>query len=143
MALEKYGLGATITADSSVYVDDMGKARDATGRFVKMANTVPGAMSKMQSSTTRAAMTMKEGLSKISGGIKSVGEGIRNFAIGALPLTAGLIAGIKQAGEFEAQMSTVGSVTRANEKDMASLTKEAKRMGIVSVFTATQAGEGM
>ncbi len=143
MALERYGLGALITADDKPFVAATDRARDSLGRFVSTANGAPSVMSRMSASLSQAAATMKQGAAQISNGVQQLGSGLRSAALGALPLTAAVGAGISQAATFERQMSVVGSITRANEIDMAKLSKEAKRMGIISVFSATQAGQGM
>lgn len=143
MALERYGLGALITADSKPFVSETGRAHNSLGQFVKTANQAPAAMSRMGASVSRASQIMRQGAAQMATGAQQLGAGLRNAALGALPLTVAVGAGIVKAAQFEKQMSAVGAVTRANEQDMAKLNKEAKRMGIVSVFSATQAGEAM
>lgn len=143
MALERYGLGAIITADSKAFVDETGRARNSLGQFISTANQVPSAVSRMSIAITRASRTMAAGAAQIASGAQMLSSGLRSAALGSLPLTIAIGAGIIKAAQFEKQMSAVGAVTRADEDDMSALTKEAKRMGIVSVYTATQAGESM
>jgi len=143
VALERYGLGAIITADSKPFVSETGKARNSLTQFVKTANQAPAAVSRMGAAVSRASMVMRQGATQMAAGARQLGAGLRNAALGALPLTVAVGAGIVKAAQFEKQMSAVGAITRANEQDMAKLNKEAKRMGIVSVFSATQAGEAM
>lgn len=47
------------------------------------------------------------------------------------------------AASFEEQMSKVQAVSNASAEEMAMLTEEAQRLGRETVFTATQAGEGL
>lgn len=143
MALERYGLGAIITADEKPFVASTDRARDSLGRFILTASRAPAVVSSMNASISRAAMIMQRGASQISRGTQTLAAGLRSAALGALPLTLAVGAGLSQAAKFEKQMSVVASITRASERDMAALTKEAKRMGIISVFSATQAGEAM
>jgi len=143
MALERYGLGATLTADDKQFVQASNRARNALGQFIQTADRTPPAMQRMARSVQQATNQMMSGFKQIGAGVKQMGAGLRNAALGALPLTAAVGAGVAKAAKFEQQMSGVGAITRANEEDMAKLTKEAKRMGIVSVFSATQAGEAM
>jgi TP901 family phage tail tape measure protein len=143
MGIERYGLGAIITADDKPFVSATDRARDSLGRFVAMGGRVPASMAQMSASVSNAVAVMRQGAAQMATGVQQLGGGIRNIAIGMLPLTLAVGSGFKQAALFEKQMSAVGAITRANEKDMGRLTDEAKRMGIVSVFTATQAGEAM
>jgi TP901 family phage tail tape measure protein len=143
MALERYGLGATLTADDKQFVQATNRARNSLGQFLKTADRTPPTMQRMSRSVMQATRQMQAGFKQIGAGVKQLGAGLRNAALGALPLTAAVGAGVKKAAEFERQMSAVGAITRTDEEGMAALTKEAKRMGIVSVFSATQAGEGM
>lgn len=143
MALERIGLGATLTADDQPFVQATGRARDALGRFIKTGDRVPPTMTRMGNSVQAATAKMAAGAKKIGAGVNQLATGLRNASLGMLPVTAAIGAGVMKAANFEKQMSAVGAITRANESDMADLTKEAKRMGIVSVFSATQAGEGM
>jgi TP901 family phage tail tape measure protein len=143
MALERYGLGAVITADDKPFVSATDRARDSLGRFISTANGAPATMSRMAASVNQATAAMRQGAAQMVMGAQQLSAGLRSAALGALPLAAAVGAGVVKAAQFERQMSAVGSVTRANEQDMAKLNKEAKRMGIVSVFSATQAGEAM
>lgn len=143
MALERYGLGAIISADEKPFVTATDRARDSLGRFVATANQAPSAMSKMASSVNMAVATMMRGASQISSGVTQMSGGLRAAAVGMLPMTAAVGAGIAKAASFERQMSAVGAITRANETEMSRLNAEAMRMGIVSVYSATQAGEAM
>lgn len=65
--------------------------------------------------------------------------------VGALVAMGGAIyAGpIKAAADFEAQMSTVQAISGASAADLARLAAEAKKMGIQTQFSATEAGKAM
>jgi TP901 family phage tail tape measure protein len=143
LALERYGLGAIITADEKPFVASTDRARNSLGQFISTASRAPAVISSMNATMRRAAMIMQQGASQISRGTAQLAAGLRSAALGALPLTIAVGAGISQAAKFERQISAVASITRASEREMAALTKEAKRMGIISVFSATEAGEAM
>jgi len=143
MALERIGLGATLTADSTQMVNAMGKARDEFGRFVTAGNRVPPTLNNIGMASQRAMQQMSAGVSKISKGIGQFNSGLRSATFAALPLTVAVGAGVAKAAAFEKQMSAVGAITRANEQDMTMLTKKAKQMGITSVFSATQSAQAM
>ena len=141
--LEKVGIGAVVTADTKQYVDSMGRARDANRRFVKGAGAVPPPLGKIGLTATRVTAKMRAMTQGVARGARMMGSGLRDMGLGLAPLSLGLGAAVSQAAGFEKQMSAVGAVSRASETDMASLSKEARRMGIVSVFSASQAAEGM
>jgi TP901 family phage tail tape measure protein len=143
MALERFGLGAVITADDRQFVSANNRARDSLGKFIKTADSAPASFGRMTGAITRATAALSTGAAKIGKGVGQINRGLMQAAIGALPIAAAVGAGVSKAAQFEKQMSAVGSVTRATESDMSKLTKEAQRMGIVSSFSATQAGEGM
>ncbi len=143
MPFPRIGLGGVLTLDDKPFVQASGRARDEMGRFIAGANRIPPVMGRVGLSVGRAGQQMAQGIQRIGKGVNQLNAGLRNAAMGALPLTLAVGAGVAQAATFEKQMSAVGSITRANEEDMGRLTKEARRMGIVSVFSATQSGEAM
>lgn len=138
MAFEKMGLGGIITVDTSKTVKDVGRARDEFGRFVASTDRVPPSLRRIGMSITSLNTKLKAMSAKLRSGTQKIGTGLRNIAMGAAPLTLALAGGINQAVQFEKQMSTVGAVTLASAENMRKLEKEAKRMGIVSVFSATE-----
>jgi len=143
MALEKVGLGAIVTSDTKQYVDAMGRARDANGRFVAGAGKVPPPLGRIGAAATRVAAKLRGMAQGVARGGRMIGAGMRDMGLGLAPLSLGLGAAVAQAAKFEKRMSGVGAVSRANKEDMAAMSKEARRMGIVSVFSASQAAEGM
>jgi len=58
-------------------------------------------------------------------------------------LSAPFKAIVREGAAFESQMSRIKSISKITEKDFQALTKEAKRIGETTVFTATQAAQGM
>lgn len=142
MALERIGLGGVLEFDGSQATRSMGQARDQFGRFVKTTDDSTAASNRLTASLGQLAAKansfkgMGEGLGKIGGAIRSAG-------IAALPLSAGLGFAAEKAISFEKQMSAVGAVSRLSNEDFKMLGTEAKRLGASTVFTATQAAEGM
>ena len=55
----------------------------------------------------------------------------------------GLGSAVKVAADFESSMSRVGALSGATGKEMEALTKEARRLGATTSFSASQAAEGM
>ena len=74
-------------------------------------------------------------LSKIQGAIGAIGAGL---GAGQLVRDA-----LNVSREFEQALSTVRAVTGATEAQFRSLSDEARRLGSITRFSATEAGEGM
>lgn len=60
-----------------------------------------------------------------------------------LALAAGLGVAVKTAADFESSMSRVGALSGATDVEMAQLTQTAKDLGATTVFSASEAAEGM
>lgn len=56
---------------------------------------------------------------------------------------AGIMSAVTTGAQFEAQMSKVAAVSRASESDLAKLTAQAKELGKTTVWSSSQAAEGM
>lgn len=143
MALEKIGLGGELRFNSKPAIDSMGRARNEFGQFVKQTDRVPPSLRRVSQALTRVSASLKTTMGGFKRGGQQMAGGLRDIGLGFAPVSLGVGAAISQAASFEKQMSGVGAVSRANTKDMMALSSEARKMGIVSVFSATQAGEGM
>ncbi len=67
-----------------------------------------------------------------------------NRSFGAMTtIAAPFVSATKTAATFEASMSKVGAICRANDNNLAALTKRARELGETTQFTATQAAEAM
>lgn len=71
---------------------------------------------------------------------KKVGAGITAAGAG---IATGLGATVKVAASFESQMSKVKAISGATDAEFAKLNETAKMLGATTVFSASQAGEGM
>lgn len=125
MALEKVGLGGVLTFNEKQATQGMQKATRASNVFAKSFNQI-----------TNIARTVGSSMGQLAGSM-------RGFGVAALPATAAIGFGTKQAVDFEKQMSAVEAITGATTDQMALLEKEAKKQGATTAFSATQAGEGM
>lgn len=67
----------------------------------------------------------------------------RGQLFGAAAMAASVAAPVKVAMDFEAAMSKVGAVSRATDEEMAKLTATARELGASTVWSASQAAEGM
>lgn len=118
MAFERIGIGGFLKFDERQALRGMSRARAGFAR-------------------------LKKGAARIGGGLTQIGGGIRNMALAMAPATLAIGFGIKKAAEFEKKMSGVAAITRASASDLAKLTEEAKRQGVVSVFSASESAEAM
>lgn len=76
----------------------------------------------------------------LAGFRRAAGSQLRNVGIAAGALAVG--AGVIGAG-FEQSMANVQSVTRASEKDLARLERQARGLGATTSFSASQASEAL
>lgn len=118
MALEQIGLGGIFTFDGSQGV----RAMQAIMGVAKQVGTT---------------------ISGVSKGVGELGSAMGGLGVASLPLTAATGAGVKVAADFEKQMSAVGAVAGASSDEMKQLELKAKQMGATTVFSASQAAEGM
>lgn len=67
-----------------------------------------------------------------------------NRSFGAMTtIAAPFVSATKTAATFEAAMSKVGAICRADDNDLVALTKKARELGETTQFTATQSAEAM
>ena len=67
-----------------------------------------------------------------------------NRSFGAMTtIAAPFVSATKTAATFEAAMSKVGAICRADDNDLAALTKKARELGETTQYTATQSAEAM
>ncbi|ARK26006.1 phage tail tape measure protein [Sporosarcina sp. P37] len=87
---------------------------------------------------TKAVSTM------LNNGVNKVKATARIAAVGATAAAAVAIgSSVKTAASYEAQMSKVGAVSGATKKELAKMDDFALELSKSSIFTATQAGQGM
>lgn len=85
-----------------------------------------------------------------AGAVNSLKSGIGSMVSGAVPQAMGLMGigmgiadTINTYKNFQAQMSTVQSISGASAENMKDLTAKAKEMGATTQFSATEAGQAM
>lgn len=95
---------------------------------------------EMQSFSSQASSQMS-GMQSSANAMSSIGSMMtRNVTLPLVGIgTAATITGAK----FQRQMSTVGAVSGATGSDMEALSDKAREMGATTMFSATEAGEGM
>ncbi|ARF70325.1 phage tail tape measure protein [Paenibacillus larvae subsp. pulvifaciens] len=82
----------------------------------------------------------KEKSKKTKESIEKMGKGA---AVAGAAMVGGFAAVVKQAADFEQQMSKVKAISGATGEDFQRLNETARHLGATTKFTATQAGEGM
>ncbi|MEV2910852.1 phage tail tape measure protein [Paenibacillus larvae] len=82
----------------------------------------------------------KEKSKKTKESIEKMGKGA---AVAGAAMVGGFVAVVKQAADFEQQMSKVKAISGATGDDFQRLNETARHLGATTKFTATQAGEGM
>lgn len=118
MAFEQIGLGGILTFNDAQALSAMNRA--SIGVKALQANMI-----------------------RLKASVATVGAGFNTLFMAALPLAAAIGWGAKKAYDFEAQMSVVSAITQANAEDMVRLTDKAKELGIKTVYSATQAAQGL
>ena len=95
----------------------------------------------VKSSSAIAAIT------KVGEGMKTVGDGMQRAGKALAPVSAAASAGIgfavKEAADFDAQMSKVQAISGASTEQMEALRAKAREMGAATKFSAEEAGEGL
>lgn len=150
MSLEKMGLGGVLIMDVNQAVSAMGQAGNASqvlsqaqGQIPPAAERAGNAMDKMGAKASDSAGKTKGAADQISGAVGKLGGISSSLGMALAPLSAGFGLGIKEAADFEKQVSALGAVSLASEADMKIMTAEAKRLGVVTTFSATQAAQAM
>ena len=82
----------------------------------------------------------KTSMTSFANTAKSVGANMIGIGV-SMSIPFALAA--KEFATFEQEMATVGAVTQATAVDFETLTEEAKRLGLTTTFTATEAAEAM
>ncbi|QHZ52303.1 phage tail tape measure protein [Paenibacillus larvae] len=82
----------------------------------------------------------KEKSKKTKESIEKMGKGA---TVAGAAMVGGFVAVVKQAADFEQQMSKVKAISGATGDDFQRLNETARHLGATTKFTATQAGEGM
>ncbi|MBO4317346.1 MAG: phage tail tape measure protein [Mailhella sp.] len=82
-------------------------------------------------------------LNKADAVVKSLSNTVKNAQIGSAITFAGLGNVVSAGMDFEASMSRVGAVSGADPEQMKAMTDQARKLGAETVWSATQAAEGM
>lgn len=131
--MENIGLGGTFTFDADPGIEAIHRAGVAFGQLMKQSDQLKAATMKLT----------VPNFDKVQKGLGQIGGAMQNAALAATPLALGLAFGAKKAIDFEKQMGAVNAATGASAPEMALLTAAAKKAGVTTVFSATEAGQAM
>ena len=85
---------------------------------------------------------LKTNISKANESLGKISQGIRGAALATAPFTLATGLAVREASNFEAQMSVVQSVLLGTKEDMIGLSDVTKTLGATTVFTAKEAADG-
>ncbi|MFB0829448.1 phage tail tape measure protein [Brevibacillus laterosporus] len=108
---------------------------ERTNLSVKKIAATTGSYRNSQNAATQSVNNFSGGLPNLLGKLKMVA--------GAVVAVGTAFDGIKTAADFESSMSRVAALSSASAGDLAKLTTKAKELGASTVFSASQAAEGM
>ncbi|MGG3884092.1 phage tail tape measure protein [Brevibacillus panacihumi] len=124
---------------------ELSKTQNIVSRMTGTTNTYERATNKTSKSVNLLAQgntNLMRSLNPMSGIVKKATVALGGLALGAAGVGIAFDA-FKTAADFESSMSRVGALSGATRAEMALLTEEAKRLGATTVFSASQAAEGM
>lgn len=106
-------------------------------KLTKVAKASATAFDRIDKSSAK----LKQNLSRVGNGMKSVGG---SMTVGlTLPIAAFGAKAFEVSKVFDQSLNKVMALTGANEMQLASLRKEAKRLGSETAFSASQAADAM
>lgn len=168
MAFKTLGIGGVLTFSTKAAVASMKGAHIAFTRLEASVNRLSPLVTRAAAATTRATNRIASGFVKATVAVMRFGRAagrtfkrlavqlkmlgaaaasatmaFRGLVLGAVPFAVVAGLGMKAAIGFEQQMSGVQAVLLKTKEEMEPLAREARRMGIISVFSAKQAGEAM
>ncbi|MGG1445004.1 phage tail tape measure protein [Brevibacillus laterosporus] len=108
---------------------------DRTNLSVKKIAASTGSYRNAQNAANQSVNNFSGGLPNLLGKLKMLA--------GAVVAVGTAFDGIKTAADFESSMSRVAALSSASAGDLAKLTTKAKELGASTVFSASQAAEGM
>lgn len=150
MGLEKMGLGGVLIFEANQAIGAMGQAGAASAVLTQAQDRIPPVAARAGDAVDGLGRKAAAGAAHTDGAAQSISNAIgkiggiaSSLGLALAPLAGAFGFGIKEAVDFEKQMSAVGAVSLASEKDMGTLTAKAKELGVVTTFSATSAAQAM
>lgn len=117
-----------------------------TGNTGVKLKTLIQRQNELKTATDKARRAAEQ-QAKAQGAFKANKETLANTSMYAgmtgAAVGGGILASVKTGMDFEAAMSRVGAVSRATDEDLARLSAQAKELGRTTVWSSSQAAEGM
>lgn len=134
----------TIETSGARSLAGMGAAADrANTRVGRLQSHLSSLTSRAHNVTVNVKTTGVQALNSLKSSISNLASGAVPQAMGLMGIGMGIADTVKVYKDFEAQMSTVQSISGATADSMAKITAKAKEMGATTQFSATQAGQAM
>lgn len=126
---------------SGGYKNTIAEARTAAGYVRSLSREYQALSASMDRANARRAKLLA--LQQQKGELSSQRSDMHGRLLGAAATAMTMAAPAKISIDFEDAMARVGAVANASEADMAKLTATARQLGKDTVFSASQAAEGM
>lgn len=104
---------------------------------------IGGDISGLSQSLSRAGSQLKGFTQDAQNGFNAIGKVGKVVTAAGVGLSVGLGAAVKTAANFDREMSRVGALSGATDKEFKQLTDTAKHLGETTVYSATEAADGM
>jgi len=118
-----------------------------SGQLGTAVDGLQGPFARLRQAGSEALGTIKAKYVEHQEEIEKIGKTLeknRAAIAGVFAATGGLIGfSVRTTAEFEQAMSRVGALARATDEEMALLSRTARELGASTVFSASQAAEGM
>lgn len=128
----------TITSNLSRTQSALNQAAKVTGNYDDMTRKTSKSVTQLANDNNR----MGRSFGSLPGVIGRTATALSGLAIGAAGVGIAFDA-FKTAADFESAMSRVGALSGATRAEMALLTQNAKDLGATTVFSASEAAQGM
>ena len=129
-------------------VENIDKARDSLGRFVKSAGDAEKATGGVADGSKKAGTSLADVVKNSNSAGGALGKVASSAKLAAVQLVAVAAAAMgigqitKTLAGFEQSMASVAAITRASASEMDAMRKVAKQLGAETEFSASQAADG-
>ncbi len=146
-ALSTSELGATALQAGADAAAGLGAAALGSEQFGASVDAVQGPFSRLRQVGSEALDTLKAKYDEHKEKLEEIGTTLEKNRVligGVFAATGGFLGlSVKRAADFEQAMSGVGALVRATDEEMKILSRTARDLGATTVFSASEAAEGM
>lgn len=140
---EKIGIGGILTFDNAQALTAISKTKRTFVELSKKVDKTSTSMGKMGRTFERASQKIGTAAGRMTQSVTQVGTAVTRLGAALAPLSIAMGLGFNQAAKFEQQMSNVGSIVRGTAEEMKLLEDRARKAGIETAFSATEAANAM